>query len=74
MLNPVRLLQDKTFLRRFHASAVIVWLILIIPTLLWWKEAIVWVAIMSIWANVASHWAAWQASRAEQSNERQRSD
>lgn len=62
----LKLLEQPRFLRRFHGVAVIVWILLLAPTLLWWKESVLWVALMSIWANVASHWSAWQASRAEQ--------
>jgi hypothetical protein len=51
--------------RRIHAVLTVFWLLLGIPTLLWWKDSIAWVAWMSLYANVASHWAAWQASRAE---------
>lgn len=50
---------------RFHAVATMAWLTLVVPTLLWWRQSILWVALMSVWANVASHWSAWQASRAE---------
>lgn len=66
-LEPVMLkfLENPTFLRHFHAGAVIVWILLIIPTVLFWKEAILWLAIMSVWANIAAHWSAWQAARAE---------
>ena len=52
-------------LRRFHGIATATWLGLTIPTLLWWRESVLWVALMSIWANVAAHFAAWQAARAE---------
>jgi hypothetical protein len=52
-------------LRRFHAVATIVWLALIIPSLLWWKHSILWVILLSVWANAASHFAAWQGARAE---------
>lgn len=54
-------------LRRFHGYATLVWMMLVVPTLLWWSESILWVALMSIWANVAGHWSAWQAARAEES-------
>lgn len=53
------------YLRLFHAIATVVWLLLIIPSLLWWKESLLWVILMSVWANVASHFGAWQAARAE---------
>lgn len=52
-----------------HASATILWALLSIPTLIWWRESILWVAFMSLYANVASHWAAWQATRAEKAQQ-----
>jgi hypothetical protein len=45
--------------------ATCVWLALVVPTVLWWRESILWVALMSVWANVAAHFSAWQAARAE---------
>jgi hypothetical protein len=36
-----------------------------IPSLIWWRESVPWLVIMSVWANVAGHWSSWQASRAE---------
>jgi hypothetical protein len=53
------------FLVRFNAAATALWIALVIPTLLWWRESILWVAFMSLWANAVSHFAAWQAARAE---------
>lgn len=54
-------------MRRAHIVLTILWALAAIPTLLWWRDSILWVAFMSLWANVASHWAAYQASRAEES-------
>ncbi len=54
------------YLRRFHAVATLVWAALVIPTVLLWAESILWVALMSVWANLASHFAGWQATRAEE--------
>lgn len=48
-----------------HLALTGVWGALITPTLLWWRESVLWVALMSLWANVASHFAAWQAAAAE---------
>jgi hypothetical protein len=59
-------MHDPAFTTSFHKYATIAWILLVIPTLIWWRESVLWVALMSIWANVASHWAAYQASRAEQ--------
>jgi hypothetical protein len=57
------------YLRRFHATATAVWTLLVIPTVLLWAESILWVALMSVWANLASHFAAWQATRAEENSD-----
>lgn len=60
-----RLLDNHPrFLRHFHGLAVITWAALVIPTLIWWKDSVLWVALMSIWANVAAHWSAWNKSGA----------
>lgn len=55
------------FYRRIHATLTIVWLALIVPSVLWWSESIKWIVLMSVWANVAGHFSAWQGTRAEQS-------
>lgn len=38
---------------------------LVVPTVFWWGQSVMWVALMSVWANVASHFSAWMAGRAE---------
>lgn len=53
------------YLRRFHAGMTVVWLVLLVPSLLWWKDSILWVILLSVWANMASHFGAWQGARAE---------
>lgn len=59
------LLHDPVFTTEFHKWATIVWIVLLIPSVLWWNQAIIWVVLMSVWANIAGHWSAYQASRAE---------
>jgi sterol desaturase/sphingolipid hydroxylase (fatty acid hydroxylase superfamily) len=54
----------------FHAFCTIAWTALLLPTVLVWRESILWLAIMSVWANVISHATAWQAARAERAAER----
>lgn len=51
---------------RFHAVATVVWLVLIVPSILWWRDSVAWVVLMSAWANVAAHWASYQAARADE--------
>jgi hypothetical protein len=50
---------------RVHFVLIFVWAGLIIPTILWWKESILWVAFMSLYANIAGHWAAFDAAKTE---------
>jgi hypothetical protein len=50
---------------RLHFWLTIAWIVLLIPTVLWWRTSILWVLMMSIWANTSTHWSAWQGARAE---------
>jgi hypothetical protein len=47
-----------------------VWALMLIPTLLWWSESVLWVAGMSLYANFSSHLAAAKASQAEEAAEK----
>jgi hypothetical protein len=50
---------------RAHATLTIVWIVLTLPTLLLWRESITWLALMSVYAIVATHWDAYQSAKAE---------
>lgn len=52
-------------LRRFNAVMTVVWFVLIVPSVLIWRESVTWVVIMSVWANLAGHLSAWMGARAE---------
>lgn len=54
-------------LRRIHIGFAIIWGLLLIPTVLWWANSILWVAGCSLYANVISHLAAYAGARAEDS-------
>lgn len=62
---------SPAFLRRFHGWATVIWTFLLVPSVLWWKDSVPWVVAMSCYANVAGHWAAWQASRTEELQHKQ---
>lgn len=49
-----------------HKILTAAWASALIPTLLWWRESILWVAFMSLYANIVGHWGAYQAARAEE--------
>jgi hypothetical protein len=54
-------------LRRVHAVLTVAWLVIAVPVVLIrsLRESIPLLVFISIYANVASHFSAWQASRAE---------
>jgi hypothetical protein len=51
--------------RKVHATLTVVWALLLSPTLIWWRDSIPWLALMSLYANFVGHFSAYQASRAE---------
>lgn len=51
--------------QRFHAASTVVWAILILPTLLFWRDSVLFVGIVSCYANAVGHFSAYQGSRAE---------
>jgi branched-subunit amino acid transport protein len=51
--------------RHLHAAAVAVWAALTVPTVLWWHDSVLWVGLMSCYANLVGHFSAYQAARAE---------
>jgi hypothetical protein len=53
-----------------HYCAAAAWVLLIIPTLIWWAQSVLWVAALSLYANMASHLSAAKASQAEQEAEK----
>lgn len=56
---------DARTLERFHLLMMVVWGVLAVPTVLLWKESILWVAFMSLYANFVGHFSGWDAARAE---------
>jgi hypothetical protein len=57
-------IQAKSLVR-FNKYATFAWILLIMPTLFWWKSSILWIGLMSIWANIVGHFSAWIAARSE---------
>jgi hypothetical protein len=55
-------------LRHLHGWLTVAWLAFAAPVLLLpgWKESIALLVFISIYANVAGHFSAWQAARTEE--------
>jgi hypothetical protein len=53
-------------MRRVNGWLTILWLVMIPVSLATgWVKSVVFVSALSLWALVAGHWSAWQASRVE---------
>jgi hypothetical protein len=48
-----------------HLGLAAAWALLAVPTALWWKDSVLWVALCSLYANAWLHVGAWQGTRAE---------
>lgn len=53
-------------LQRRHLIMALVWVGLSVPTLLFWKDSVLWVAFLSLYANFASEVASHHALRAKE--------
>jgi hypothetical protein len=48
---------------RYHRFVTVVWAILLYPTLMWWDQSILWLAIMSWYANFSTEWSLAKAAK-----------
>lgn len=56
-------------LKLFSLVGTFIWIALVIPSLLFWKDSILWVIVISIYANVVGHFSAYLAARGEVAQE-----
>ena len=58
-------LNDPNFALRFHACMAIFFILLTIPAATWWANSVPFLVAISMWALIAAHWSAYQASHGE---------
>jgi hypothetical protein len=58
-------LDDASFHVKFNFIMTGVWAVALVPSVLWWRESVVWLVFMSWYANFVGHIAAWVAAKAE---------
>lgn len=46
----------------FNKTTAIIWVLLILPSYLWWKDAVFFVIVCSIYANVKADWSTAEAA------------
>lgn len=49
----------------YHLVLACIWLVLLIPSLIWWKDSVMWVIVLSIYANWEASMSAWNAKKAQ---------
>jgi hypothetical protein len=52
-----------------HRAWGIFWILAIVPTLIWWKDSVLWVALMSLYANAETAFGADNAQQAAKANQ-----
>ena len=61
-----RLAAEPRLMRRLNGWLTLLWLVMIpISVATGWIHSVTYVAVLSLWALVAGHWAAWVAGRVE---------
>ena len=50
---------------RVHLSLIVFWVLLSVPTLLWWYDSVLLVLLINIYAIVVGHWGSYLSARAE---------
>lgn len=62
-------------MRQFHLALTVLWF-LMMPLAIYfgWVASVVFISVISIYANFVGHFSSWQASRAEEAHEKSRSD
>lgn len=44
-----------TWAQKFHLTMAVVWALLLIPTIMYWRNSVLWVGFMSIYACIFIH-------------------
>jgi hypothetical protein len=42
------------------------WIVLLVPTVLFWRDSVMWVVFMSWYANFVGHWGGFEAAKAKE--------
>lgn len=61
----LRKFVDVDFVLKFHAGAVVFFMILTIPAVFLWAESVPFLVYISMWALIAAHWSAFQGAHSE---------
>lgn len=54
-------------LQRIHLGLAVTWALMAVPTVLLWADSVLYIGLISVYAIVVAHLAAYDAARAEDS-------
>jgi hypothetical protein len=46
---------------------MVAWALLVVPTLMFWRDSVPFLVFVSLYANFVGHFSSWQAARSEDS-------
>lgn len=49
---------------RLQAILTVLWFVLFVPAVIWWKDSVPFLVFVSVYANFVGHLSAWEAARA----------
>lgn len=49
----------------YHLMLAWVWVLLAVPALIWWKDSVLFVILLSLYANWEASMSAWNAKKAQ---------
>jgi len=59
-------LNSPAFIAKIHLVLTALWILLIIPSVLFWKDSVPYLVSISVYAVIMGHVSSWQAARVEQ--------
>jgi hypothetical protein len=65
MFNPTTLLTKPEYAVRTHATLFFFWVLMTIPSVLWWHDSILYVIFISLYAIWVTHLSAMQGALAD---------
>lgn len=60
-----KFLSSPAVLRSVHGWLTVLWFVISIPAIMYWKESVPFLVFVSVYANFVGHFSSWQATRIE---------
>lgn len=61
-------LSDPCFWIKVHGVAALIWVVLMPPSVLWWRDSVPYLVMLSVYANFAGSVASWTAAKGDRNS------